>query len=241
MSASSPSSRIDAEGVHPGWARQGRQPSIAIIGAGMSGIAAVVKLRRAGYTDLTVYEKADRVGGTWRENTYPGLSCDVPSYWYSFTFAPNPDWSHRFSYGPEIQAYMERTAKRFGVTDIVQFGTPVTELRYEAPVWRLKTGHGEERVFDIIVSATGVLHHPALPDIAGLDQFEGDQFHSARWDHSVDLEGKRVGVVGTGSTAAQIVGAIADKVDHLSVFQRTPQWMAALPQKKYSRDRKSVV
>jgi cation diffusion facilitator CzcD-associated flavoprotein CzcO len=217
------------------WAREGRQPAIAIIGAGMSGIAAVVKLRRAGYTDLTVYEKADRVGGTWRENRYPGLSCDVPSYWYSFTFAPNPDWSHRFSYGPEIQAYMERVAERFGVADVVHFDTPVTALTWEAPRWRLTTATGEERMFDLVVSATGVLHHPVLPDIPGLESFEGHAFHSARWDPSVDLAGKRVGVVGTGSTAAQIVGAIAAQVDRLEVFQRTPQWMAPLPQKTYSR------
>lgn len=218
-----------------GWARAGRQPAIAIVGVGMSGIAAVVKLRKAGYTDLTVYEKEDRVGGTWRENSYPGLSCDVPSYWYSFTFAPNPNWSHRFSYGPEIQAYMEQTAKKFGVTDIVQFSTPVTDLTYEAPQWRLRAGSGEERMFDIVVSATGVLHHPVLPDIPGLDDFEGHAFHSARWDHSVDLAGKRVGIIGTGSTASQIVGAIAEEVDHLSVFQRTAQWMVPLWQKEYSK------
>jgi cyclohexanone monooxygenase len=238
MSPQSSAARIERQaGIdpHPGWAKQGRQPAIAIIGAGMSGIAAVVKLRKAGYTDLTVYEKADRVGGTWRENTYPGLSCDVPSYWYSFTFAPNPDWSHRFAYGPEIQAYMQRTADELGVTDVVHFETPVTDLRYEAPRWRLTTAAGEERVFDIVVSATGVLHHPVLPDIPGLDSFTGPAFHSARWDHGVDLRGKRVGIVGTGSTAAQIVGAIADEVARLSVFQRTPQWMAPFPQKRYSR------
>ncbi|MBW1884902.1 MAG: NAD(P)/FAD-dependent oxidoreductase, partial [Deltaproteobacteria bacterium] len=225
---------VEESSLGHGWARDGRQPAIAIIGAGMSGIAAVVKLRKAGYTNLTVYEKTKKVGGTWRENTYPGLSCDVPSYWYSFTFAPNPDWSHRFSYGPEIQAYMERTAKQFGVTDIVQFNTPVTDLSYEAPRWRLKTGKGEERMFDIVVTATGVLHRPVLPDIPGLEIFEGNAFHSARWDHSIDLTGKRVGIVGTGSTASQIVGAIAEKVEHLSVFQRTPQWMVTLRQKKYS-------
>jgi len=218
-----------------GWAREGRQPAIAIVGAGMSGIAAVVKLRRAGYTDLTVYEKADRVGGTWRENRYPGLSCDIPSYWYSFTFAPNPDWSHRFSYGPEIQAYMESTAERFGVDEVIRFDTPVTELTYEAPRWRLKTAGGEERMFDVVISATGVLHHPVLPKIEGLERFAGPAFHSARWDDSVELAGKRVGVIGTGSTSCQIVGAIAEQVEHLSVFQRTPHWMVPMPQKAYAR------
>jgi cation diffusion facilitator CzcD-associated flavoprotein CzcO len=217
------------------WAKSGRQPRIAIIGAGMSGIAAVVKLRKAGYTDLTVYEKADRVGGTWRENTYPGLSCDVASRWYSFSFALNPDWTHRYSYGPEIQAYMEKTAQDFGVTDIVQFNTPVTNLIYEAPIWHLTTGAGDEQGYDVVIGATGVLHHPVNPDIEGLDTFAGDCFHSARWDHSVSLEGKRVGVIGTGSTAAQIVGDVTDKVDQMFVFQRTPQWMVPLPQKEYSK------
>lgn len=228
------STRIESLDVHPGWARSGRTPRIAIIGAGMSGIASVVKLRRAGYTDLTVYEKADRVGGTWRENHYPGLSCDVPSYWYSFTFAPNPDWSHRFSYGPEIQAYMEQTARDFGVLDAIRFDTAVTALRYEAPCWRLTTEHGDEEVYDLVVSATGVLHHPAMPDIPGLDEFEGEMFHSARWDDDCALAGRRVGVIGTGSTAAQIVGAIGPEVGRLSVFQRTAQWMAPFPQKTYS-------
>ena len=218
----------------PGWAQSGRQPRIAIIGAGMSGIAAVVKLRKAGYEDLTVFEKADRVGGTWRENHYPGLSCDIASRWYSFSFALNPDWTHRYSYGPEIQAYMEKTARDFGVTDIVRFNTAVTDLVYEAPGWRLTTGDGEEDFFDVVIGATGVLHHPAYPDIEGLDTFAGACFHTARWDDSVDLAGKRVGIIGTGSTAAQIVGEITDKVGQMYVFQRTPQWMAPLPQKKYS-------
>ncbi len=217
------------------WAVAGQQPRIAIIGAGMSGIAAVVKLRKAGYTNLTVFEKADRVGGTWRENHYPGLSCDVASRWYSFSFALNPDWTHRYSYGPEIQAYMEKTADDFGVTGIVRFNTPVTDLRWQAPVWHLTTGSGETLQFDIVIGATGVLHHPVKPDIEGLDTFAGDCFHSARWDDSVSLDGKRVGVIGTGSTAAQIVGKITEQVGQMYVFQRTPQWMVPLPQKTYSR------
>jgi cation diffusion facilitator CzcD-associated flavoprotein CzcO len=226
---------------NPSWASAGRQPTIAIIGAGMSGIAAVVELRKAGYTDLTVYEKADRVGGTWRENTYPGLSCDIPSRWYSFRFALNPDWSHRFSYGPEIQAYMERVARDFDVESVVRFNTPVKKLDYEAPSWRLVTEDGEETVYDIVIGATGILHKPVRPDIEGLDSFEGVCFHSARWDHSVDLTGKRVGIIGTGSTAAQIIGEITDKVGEMVVFQRTPQWMIPLPQKRYSNAWKRVL
>lgn len=215
------------------WAKSGRQPRIAIIGSGMSGIAAYVKMQQAGYSDITVYEKADRVGGTWRENTYPGLSCDVPSHWYSFTFEPNPDWTHRFSYGPEIQAYMERTAEKHGMIRACRFNTGVTDLIYEAPCWRLKTGDGEESTYDIVVSATGILHHPSIPDLPGLATFSGAKFHTARWDHSVPLEGQRFGIIGTGSTSAQIVGAITEKVKHLTLFQRTAQWMYPLPQKKY--------
>ena len=228
------SMEFEASGRDGPWTQEGRTPKIAIIGAGMSGIAAVVKLRKAGYTDLTVFEKADRVGGTWRDNSYPGLSCDVPSYWYSFRFAPNPNWSHRFSYGPEIQTYMEDTAERFGVSKITHFNSAVTDLTYEAPQWRLVTQAGDTSFFDIIITATGILHQPVLPDIPGLSSFEGDAFHSARWDHSVDLTGKRVGVIGTGSTAAQIVGDIAGRVGKLSVFQRTAQWMVPLQQKAYS-------
>lgn len=217
------------------WSQSGRQPRIAIIGAGMSGIAAVVKLNKAGYSDITVFEKSDRVGGTWRENRYPGLSCDIPSYLYQFSFERNPNWTHRFSYGPEIQAYMENTAKKHGVTPLVRFNQNVTELRYQAPVWQLSVANTEPEIFDIVVAATGVLHHPFTPDIPGLESFEGQHFHTARWDDDQDLSDKKVGIIGTGSTSAQIVGAIAGKVEKISLFQRTAQWIHPLPQKKYSK------
>ncbi|CAA0118202.1 putative monooxygenase [Halioglobus japonicus] len=217
------------------WAQAGRQPRVAIIGAGMSGIAAAVKLEKAGYTDITVYEKTDRVGGTWRENTYPGLSCDVPSRWYSFSFALKADWPHRFSYGPDIQAYMEQVANDFGVTKKVKFNCAVQDLRYEAPCWHLTTAGGEQKQYDVVISATGILHQAVYPNIEGLDTFAGDAFHSAHWDHSVDLTGKRVGIIGTGSTACQIVGAITDQVSEMHVFQRTPHWLSPLPQIEYSK------
>jgi cyclohexanone monooxygenase len=216
-------------------AESGFNPRIAIIGAGMSGIAAVVKLRKAGYDNLTVFEKSHKVGGTWRENRYPGLSCDVPSHWYSFSFAPNPNWSHKFSYGPEIQAYMEKTAEDFDVISAVRFNTAVEKLDYRDSQWHLVTEHGDEEVFDTVISATGVLHHVAIPDIDGLDSFAGNSFHTAQWDDSVDLTGKRVGIIGTGSTASQIIGAITPIVSEMNVFQRTPQWIAPLPQRAYSR------
>ena len=219
--------------ANPGWAQKGQQPRIAIVGAGMSGIAAVIKLRKAGYTDVTVFEKASTVGGTWRENRYPGLSCDIPSYFYQYTFAPNPNWSHRFSYGPEIQAYLENVAAEHEVLPSIRFGQAVTELRYEAPVWHLRTAAGTQESFDVVVAATGVLHHPAVPQFEGLESFAGQAFHTARWPAGLDLTGKKVGIIGTGSTSAQIVGAIAEKVEHLSLFQRTAQWVHPLPQKAY--------
>lgn len=215
------------------------QPRIAVIGAGMSGIAAVVKLKKAGYSDVTVFEKAAQVGGTWRENRYPGLSCDVPSHWYSFSFNPNPDWTHRYSYGPEIQQYMQSTADKFGVTNVVRFNTGVSALAYDeaaadGPVWHLTTEQGDEEIFDIVISATGILRLPMQPDIEGLDGFTGTRFHSAEWPEGETLEGKRVGIIGTGSTSCQIVGAVTDRVQSMHVFQRTPHWVAPLPQKKYA-------
>ncbi len=227
-------SQGQSELINSSWAKEGRTPRIAIVGAGLSGIGAVIKLREAGYTDITVYEKADRIGGTWRDNHYPGLSCDVPSYWYSYSFEPNSDWTHRFSYGPEILRYIDHVAEKYDVMSVVQLNSPVTELKYLGPNWRLQAQGHEPQLYDFVISATGILHHPAYPDIAGLDSFQGPMFHTARWNDSVSLAGKRVGIIGTGSTSAQIVGEITKKVGHMTVFQRTPHWMAPLPQKKYS-------
>lgn len=214
---------------------------IAIIGAGMSGIAAVIKLRKAGYHNLKVFEKGSKVGGTWRENRYPGLSCDVPSHWYSFSFAPNPDWSHKFSYGPEIQAYMEKTAEDFDVLSVCHFDTAVEKLDYLDGKWHVLTNHGDKEIFDIVISATGVLHHVSIPDFKGLETFEGHSFHTAQWDNDVDLTNKRVGIIGTGSTASQIIGAITPIVKEMNVFQRTPQWVAPLPQRAYSKFERFVM
>ncbi len=200
----------------------------AIIGAGMAGILSGIKLAEAGLTDFTIYEKSDRFGGTWRENTYPGLACDVPSHLYSYSFAPNPDWSHQFSPGPEIHAYFERVAREHGLEAKTRFGEEIVSCELADGCWRLETANGHQDAVDVVIAATGVLHHPKYPDIEGLDSFSGALFHSSRWDHDVSLDGKRVGVIGTGSTAVQIVGAIVDQVGHLDLFQRTPQWV--LPQ-----------
>ena len=212
----------------------------AVVGAGMAGILAAIRLREAGYDDVVVYEKADRVGGTWRENTYPGLSCDVPSHFYSYSFALNPEWTHRFSPGPEILAYFEDVARRSGVDALIRFGREVVRCAFERGRWRLELSDGSTDAADFVVAATGVLHHPAHPDIAGLADFAGTCFHSARWDHGVAIAGKRVGVVGTGSSAIQIVGAIVDEVAELRLFQRTPQWVAPMENPAYTDAEKAA-
>ncbi len=202
---------------------------VVVIGAGMAGILSAVKLQEAGYTDFVVYEKADSLGGTWRENTYPGIACDVPSHLYSYSFAPNAEWSHVFSPGPEIRAYLEDVARRFDVEGRIRSRTEVCRMAFEDGRWRIETSDGATDTADVVIAATGVLHHPKYPDIDGLEDFGGAVFHSARWDHNVTLDGARVGVVGTGSTAVQIVGSIADRVGELRLFQRTPQWVLPVP------------
>ncbi len=198
---------------------------VVVVGAGMAGILAAIKLKEAGIADVAVYEKAATVGGTWRENTYPGIACDVPSHLYSYSFAPNPEWSHYYSPGDEIRCYLERVAREHGVLDRIRCGEPVTRAVFTAGRWRIETATGRVDTADVMIAATGVLHHPRLPEIPGLDTFAGACFHSARWDHRAALDGRRVGVVGTGSTAVQIVSALVDRVAKLSLFQRTAQWI----------------
>ncbi len=212
-----------------GGVRTGDRPlRVAVIGAGMAGILSLIKLREAGITDVVSFEKADRVGGTWRQNTYPGLSCDVPSHLYSYSFALKADWSRRFSPGPEIQAYFEQVAADHGVLDHIRFGDEVTTCEFDGTNWQVTTASGHRDEADVVIAATGVLHHPRTPDIEGLDRFAGPLFHSSRWDHDVVLDGTRLGIVGTGSTAVQLVSAVVDRVASLSLFQRTAQWI--LPQ-----------
>jgi len=213
---------------------QNRSLKIAIIGAGMSGICMAVKLQDAGIDSFEIFEKADDVGGTWRDNTYPGLTCDVPSRYYSYSFRPNPDWSHLLPPGPEIQAYFQRVADERGIRRHIRFGADVTGARYDGGKWRLTTGDGEE-TFDVLVTATGVLRVPRYPDIPGRDTFAGPAFHSSRWDHSVSLPDKRIGLIGTGSTGVQIVAALGGEVRQLKVFQRTAQWIYPFPNVRYSQ------
>lgn len=221
-------------------AKDGRALRFAIIGAGMAGILSAIKLKEAGLTDFTVYEKADRVGGTWRENTYPGLSCDVPSHLYSYSFAPTPDWSHRFSPGEEIQRYFERVAREHDIERQIRFNDAVASCNFEGGRWHLETEGGHRDDVDVVIAATGVLHHPRLPDFDGLDDFEGAMFHSARWEHDVVLDGARIGIVGTGSTAVQMFSALVDRAAHLSLFQRTAQWIMPQENPPYGEDEKSA-
>jgi cation diffusion facilitator CzcD-associated flavoprotein CzcO len=224
-------------------------PRFAIIGGGMAGILSAIKLQEAGLNDFTVYEKGECLGGTWRENTYPGVACDVPSHLYSYSFAPNPDWSHVFSPGPEIHDYFENVAARYKVVPFVRFGDEVTKMEFSDHRWHLTTAKGHKDVVDFVIAATGVLHHPKMPDIEGLDTFAGSCFHSARWDHSVPLAGARVGIIGTGSSAVQIIASLAGKVGSLTVFQRTPQWVLKVEnppipeedRERYRRDPQAMV
>lgn len=206
-----------------------------VIGAGVAGIVAAIELRDAGF-DVLVVEKASRLGGTWRENTYPGVACDVPSHLYSFSFEPNPYWSHTFAPGAEIQAYLESVAERRGILDLIRFDTPIATLQHVPGGWTARTADGEQLEADVVIAATGVLHHPNDPDIDGLDTFTGPRFHSARWDHDVDVTGARVGIIGAGSTAVQVTTAIAEHVDELHLFQRTPQWVLPMPNDPISGD-----
>jgi cation diffusion facilitator CzcD-associated flavoprotein CzcO len=207
--------------------------NIAIIGAGMSGLCMAVKLQDAGIDTYTIFEKADDVGGTWRDNTYPGLTCDVPSRYYSYSFRPNPNWSHLLSPGPEIQDYFRQVADERALRPHIRFGTEVTSARYGGGQWLLRTAAGEE-AFDVLITATGVLRVPRYPDIAGRESFAGPAFHSSRWDHSISLPDKRIGLIGTGSTGVQIIAELGGKVRQLTVFQRTAQWIYPMPNPRYS-------
>jgi cation diffusion facilitator CzcD-associated flavoprotein CzcO len=210
-----------------------------IIGAGMSGLLAAIRLKEMGQDEFAVYEKGDSIGGTWRENTYPGIACDVPSHFYSYSFAMNPEWSQRFSPGPEIQHYFDDVAGRYDVKSHIRFGTEVTRCAFEDGRWKLELSDGTRDEADFVIAATGVLHQPNVPELDGLDAFEGAAFHSARWDHSVETKGKRVGVVGTGSSAIQITAALVDEVEELTLFQRTAQWITPVENAIYSEAEKA--
>jgi len=202
------------------------RPTVAILGAGAGGIAMGAALTRAGY-EYTIFERSDGVGGTWRQNTYPGAKCDVPSHLYSFSFALNPWWSHTYATQPEILAYLERCADQFGVRSHVRLHTTIVEAVWNEAEqkWELRSDTGETFSADVLVSGLGMFNVPSIPAIPGADRFRGRVFHSTNWDHSPSVAGERVASIGTGASAIQYVPAIAPEVEHLTVFQRTPIWI----------------
>ncbi|WP_180935651.1 flavin-containing monooxygenase [Nocardioides ungokensis] len=211
-----------------------------IVGAGFAGLCAAVKLQEDGETDFLVIEKGADVGGTWRDNTYPGAACDVPSQLYSFSFAPNPDWSMSFSPQPEIQAYIRRVAEESGTLDRFRFHTTLESATWEdeALRWRVEVSGPSGRttlVSTTLVLGAGGLSEPKLPEIDGIEGFQGELFHSARWDHDVDLAGKRVAVIGTGASAIQIVPEVQKVASHLDVYQRTAPYVLPRNDRTYGR------
>jgi cation diffusion facilitator CzcD-associated flavoprotein CzcO len=190
-------------------------------------------LRRAGYDDVTVFERGERVGGVWHHNTYPGAACDVPSHLYEFSFAPNPRWSRRFAPQAEIQTYLEDVARRHGVLGRIRTGTEVQDARWDAEraTWVLQTSAGTHEA-DVLLTACGQLSVPTVPAIPGLESFDGPAFHTARWRHDVELAGRRVAVVGSGCSAIQVVPAIQPIVEHVDVYQRSPGW--TIPKMDYA-------
>jgi cation diffusion facilitator CzcD-associated flavoprotein CzcO len=202
-------------------------PTIAIVGAGFGGLAAALELKHAGIDSFALLERADEVGGVWQANTYPGAACDVPSVIYQFSRHLKPDWSRRFGSQTEIRDYLRDVSIDGGVRDHIRFGTEVVSATFDedAARWDVQTAGGETLTVDVLICATGQLSRPKLPDVPGRETFAGAQFHSAEWDHAAELAGKRVVVVGGGASAVQVVPAIADDVEHVTVVQRSPSWI----------------
>ena len=207
---------------------------VIVIGSGFAGIAMGIKLKQAGIDDFVILEKDDDLGGTWRDNTYPGCACDIPSYLYSYSFEPNPGWSRMFSPQREIWDYLRHCVDAYGLTPHLRYGTEVTSATYAADsaLWTVQTGAGDVLTAQVVTAGVGALHQPSCPDLPGLDRFEGTTFHSAHWDHEHDLAGERVAVVGTGASAIQFVPQIAPVAAHLDVYQRSAPWITGKPDRR---------
>ncbi|MDQ3729376.1 MAG: NAD(P)/FAD-dependent oxidoreductase [Actinomycetota bacterium] len=212
-----------------------RPISVGIVGAGFGGVGIGIRLRQKGIEDFQIFERGDSVGGVWRANTYPGAACDVPSHLYSFSFAPGHNWSRRFAPQPEILAYLEEITDRFGIRPHLKLGDEVTAARFDAGSgrWTVTTAAGDEREFDVLVTACGQLTRPQIPRVEGIEDFEGRVFHSAEWDHSHDLAGRNVAVIGTGASAIQFVPEIAAQVGKLTVYQRSAPWILPKVDREY--------
>lgn len=216
--------------------------TVCIIGSGFAGLAAAARLRSAGITDIVVLERAQSVGGTWRDNTYPGCACDIPSHLYSLSFALKPDWTHTYARQPEIRAYLEDTTTRTGVRPHLRFGADVRRCRFDDATgrWTIEAADGRRWVARFLIAGVGGLRDPLVPALPGRDRFEGPNWHSARWDDGVALEGKRVAVIGTGASAIQIVPAIAGTAAAVHVFQRTPPWIVPRKDRAHSAREKAL-
>jgi cation diffusion facilitator CzcD-associated flavoprotein CzcO len=211
--------------------------TVAIIGSGFAGLGMALRLQDEGFDDFVILERGSDVGGTWRDNTYPGAACDIPSHLYSLSFAPKRDWTRAYSPQPEIWEYLRGLVERFGLRDRIRFGADVVRAEWDEVdhVWHLTTADGATLTAAVVVNGIGFLRDPAIPSFPGQDEFAGPQFHTCQWDHEVDLAGKRVAVIGTGASAIQIVPAIADEVAHLTVFQRTAPWVVPSRDRAYSQ------
>ena len=201
--------------------------SVGIIGAGPGGLALGILLGRAGFHDFTIFDREDDVGGTWRINTYPGLACDVKSHLYSYSFDLNPNWSRLWSGQPEILAYFQRSADKYGLRPHLRLRTEIRAARWdeETQRWCLTTAVGEQHHFDVVVSAVGLFTRPLMPELVEQEPFAGTVMHSSRWDHSVSLDGARVAVLGTGSTASQLIPELANVASKVYSVQRSPTWI----------------
>jgi cation diffusion facilitator CzcD-associated flavoprotein CzcO len=216
---------------------------IAIIGAGFGGIGMAIQLKKAGIESFTIFERAGEIGGTWRDNTYPGAACDVPSHVYSFSFEQSPSWSRVFAESGEIQGYLLGLVEKWGLRPHLRLDTEITSARFDegAGTWSLTTSSGETSTARAVISAVGGLVDPTLPAIPGIDRFGGKLFHTARWNHDYDLRGKRVAVIGTGASAVQVVPSIAPRVAKLFVFQRTPAWVMPKHDKIYPESTRQLL
>ncbi|HEU0287019.1 MAG TPA: NAD(P)/FAD-dependent oxidoreductase [Nocardioidaceae bacterium] len=206
---------------------------VLIIGTGFSGLGMAIQLQRSGRDDFVIVEKADAIGGTWRDNTYPGIACDIPSLMYSFSYEQNPHWTRAYSSGREIWDYLEDVTDKYGLRDRIRFGVELSSARWDADegVWHATAANGDTYTARILVSGIGALHIPRIPELPGLEDFKQNRpaFHTAQWDHGVDLTGKRVAVIGTGASAIQVIPQIAEQVGELRVFQRTAPWVMPRP------------
>lgn len=209
-------------------------PSVAILGAGVAGICTAIKLKQAGNTNFTIYEKAAEIGGTWRENTYPGCSCDVPLHMYQFSFEMEPTWTKKYVQSADIKAYLEFVVDKYGLRPYIRFNTEIDEAHFDeaSGLWHLKSGDASFEA-NVVAAGTGQLHRPLYPDIPGRENFKGASWHSAKWNHDYDLKGKKVAVIGTGASVIQFAPEIAKEVGDLYIYQRTASWVAPRPQREF--------